>query len=328
MNARLRRYANGGLLCAVGLMSAAAVIAQDGLKFSFGWPADLSANVEFEASRTQVAGDRTANRSVAGTYQMSTARVSDGIRVSFDDFSVEPSKSQNETQAKLQDFMASVGSFLPHFVVSPEGKLLRLEGVTELRRNAITAFDEVSIGLSDDLRARLDRTLNTLISDVRLKASIQSYWQRDVGAWMGRNFVLGKTISQERTQPIGMLQNAQLPMKTSITVQSLRPCQDGMAADSCAVVNVISELKSGRLTPELAARVRQAISGAPADFQLDSVDLTSSLDLVTEPSTLLPHKVVTERTLTIYHTYQDKKQQLEQIEKRETRYQYTKTSRP
>jgi hypothetical protein len=252
------------------LLIAGSSIAQEKVNFTFDWPAGLNATVEFNAKRTQSSGEREATRELVGSYAMRTTAVDGGLRVEFSDFKADAKIPTDTIQGKIQQFMADLGANLPNFVVNETGALVRLEGVTELRRQAIATFDELSKELPAEVKPRVDQALNTLISDGRLKRSIQSYWQRDVAAWNGRSEAPGSSHSQQQNRPMPMLQNVTVPTQTTISFVELRPCKDGMAADSCALLEVKSAMQLTEFEEDLATRLRGAIPNAPADLKFSS----------------------------------------------------------
>lgn len=320
-NSKLRSQA---LIClGVLMVVSAAATAAEPVAFTFAWPAGLSADVRFSAKQARVMGKRQSSQIIDGTYTMQTAAVEDGLQVKFGAFDIKMPAADNPVSTAVQHFMGTLGATIPNFVASSDAKLVRLDGITELRRNAIADFDALSDKLSPDGRKRLDKVMNGLLSNARLKGSIESYWQRDVGAWHGKVFTPGTFEVSTREQPVKMLQDAMFPMKESTGLVDMRPCSDGMAMDSCAMLEVKTDLRSGDLSPEAAEKLRGFLRNAPADVKFKSLRIRTLLSVLTEPKTLLPHSIKTSREMVVVLVSGDGSEiNSKQKEVRETHYIY------
>ena len=327
MTSRLPSGLTGPVMVALASFIAvdSATAQQDATKvnFTFNWPAGLVARVDFKANRTQRSGTKEISRNVTGNYELTTAAVAEGLKVQFGDFHVDPNLGESDSGVtKIQQFMTNIGAGLPDFVVDPQGRLIRLEGVTELRRRALSGFEDLSKDLAPALKERVKKAFNALISDSRLKSTIQQYWQRDVVAWHGRSESPGTVHRQDGTSPLPNVADTMAPTRTRISFVDMRPCREDETGNACAYVTVESVMAVKDLNEEQQTKLRAAIPNAPPSLNLHAMQISSTFTLLTEPATLLPHRVTTFRDITLSFSQGEQQGSSSQIESRETTYAY------
>ncbi len=296
--------------------------------FTFNWPAGLQARVVFRANRTQRSGKKEISRTVTGHYDLSTVAVDEGLKVQFRNFQIDPDNKTNTAgTTQVQQFMANIGAGLPDFVVDSQGRLIRLEGVTDLRRRTFEGFEELSKALEPALKKRLLKALNGLISDSRLKSTIQQFWQRDVSAWHGRSEPPGTVHRQDGTNSLPHIDGTAAPTRTIISFVDMRPCNENSTQKTCAYLTLESLMAVKDLNEEQQTKLRAAIPNAPTGLEFHAMRITNKFTLLTDPATLLPYQVTTFRDIALSFSHGEQQGSSSQIESRETTYAYKENRR-
>lgn len=258
----------------------------------FAWPAGLDVRVESTQERARQSDGKSADSVATVRYRMRTQPHDEGLRVSYADYEVVASSPRPEAAplAEMEATLQRLGAVLPSLVVSPDGELLRVDGLEPLQQQLQQLVDgllEKAPALPEGLRT----LLRSATTEEALTARAAEDWNMHVGTWHGADFEPGSLYELETSEPLALLGNAAMPMRFEFSLEEFVPCHAGAAAPQCVVL-----VMDSAADPDT---VRQLISGVlqgiPGEARIDSLEVAHHVRLVAEPATLLPHRLEFEK---------------------------------
>jgi len=160
-----------------------------------------------------------------------------------------------------------------------------------------------------------------ILTREQLEQGIVSDWNLYVGAWLGAELDRGDLYEIRYEQPVPMFGNAAIPMRTTFLFAGRAACHDGDEGQSCVILEMESFVDSERL----AAALEDFLSQFPADGQTPTVEALRqdvSVRLITEPDTLLPHRMDSRRYTETRMTMNGDTTVGSQVEERRFVYRY------
>lgn len=183
---------------------------------------------------------------------------------------------------------------LPTVVIDASGRFLRAEVPPELLDGAPELKAQASEpGMTPGKLNKLREALRQ-----RLQDEARQQWDAWVGRWRGRTLRPGTEEKRKTSLTSSQLTGVSVEAEERVRVEGPVPCEPGGAARRC--VRILSDTEADAKALERAAREYEARSnhGLPPKAQhtrVMRVELRTSLELVTEPDTLVPHHVHTAR---------------------------------
>ncbi len=315
-----------GLLLPLLLMPLAPAEAE-AVKLSFAWPKNLAGTAKFSAKKTRGAQGHRQVIAVRGSYGFTAKPVADGQLISFGktqvDVQVDPPVAG--IQGKLQQFMLGAANRRPSYVVDGQGKYLRLEGMERYRRDLRQGYGELLGEMPDETKQRVQTMIEGVLSDQQLEARMAQSWNRDVGSWAGAEFERGKAYEREYSNPVPMLGNTAVPMKA--TYRYLGPVKCGKAASTgrCAHLEIRTSVDSDKVAQALEAFIKRMAGQGAGEFRIEKFQVDTTVRLVTEPDTLVPHRLEQQKASAIVISRGGQSRTTRQVE--EMAYEYTYAAR-
>ena len=237
-------------------------------------------------------------------------RPDDGeLRVHYSDFEFLEMDGRDVTSPQMQKMLApalAMTSAIPDYLVTAEGEFVRADGMDELVSRFVKAL---SASRGQEEAERLGEMMARPEMKELLAAAVSNYWNSWVGAWVGWDVAPGEAATVDTQLP---LMGVEIPAK--LTVE-----HHGDAADAAGCVRLsMHSVAAGEGAARALARALAVLaSGAGQDEisqdALADVFVENKTVVVTDPKTLCPRSVLTEKVVRI--TEKGKTEPRQQIER-------------
>lgn len=137
-----------------------------------------------------------------------------------------------------------------------------------------------------------------------LERSLATDWEILAGAWAGRSFVRGQPQHKRFAGSVPLMATAETLLDVTLTFEGFTPCSTEETEPRCVELRYHARTAPSARAATLA-RIGQVIAATPGrpvvrEFH-DDLDVT----LVTEPATLIPHRIVDRESLRIRMRMED-----------------------
>lgn len=264
---------------------------RDAVALRFDWPIGLTAFVQTERSTRTNSPLGPTSRTVRMGYRIDVEEAEDGRLLRYGDVRAEdPADGRIYPLRELPERLASqLTALFPSYVVSDEGRVLRLEGsgpmVEEARRKLESQLAEAAPGSPE-----AKRLAAASLTEESLLAAVRAHWDELVGDWAGKHLVVGETLEREERL---VVPRAALRIQSTVEfgIGQRIPCDEEATGADCVEIEVRTRPLPEALDDyERAMRQGARATGAGAP---ENVEIEESSYLVTEPSTLIPHYLET-----------------------------------
>lgn len=236
----------------------------------FNWPVGSSATVNALYNRLNTENGRQTSTVVAeARYELSVREHPEGRLIRFGPPAVE---GKGTVGRDLMDVYEQL--FMPTFVVSSKGDLLRLEDTDELRRK-IAASGLEAADTVEALRSRL--------TDERLRGTAHGFWWPAVEAWKDVDLELGKFYETRARGLVPAIPGETIDVVSTWGAAKRVPCTDDEPGEPRCVLFQMRQVPEAGQLREILRRTQS--SG------LVSLNYERSIELVTEPDGLIPHRL-------------------------------------
>ena len=322
---QLRAKCTLRLLCLFTLLGASpwALLADERVTLSFGWPAGLHGKVHYSAKKTNVSASQVRRQGLLGSYTLKTQNSPDGLRIHFDHVEVHPDGfTGTTTEVRVQRFITELASAMPSYLVDDAGTYVKLVGMADFQRNIHDAMQHFLSDLPSAQRQNIMRVADFLTSSRQLEANMVANWNQVVGAWAGVTLEQGRLYQSVRTDVVPALANVEVPVEAEIVYRGKVPCTTRSKRRLCVLLDMQSRIDSERLTATLEPLLEQWQQQHAATVELDQLEMNSTVRLVTEPQTLIPHRLKSFKTTLVKGRLGAQPLEANQIEESEVRYNY------
>ena len=310
-------------ICTALLALPPALVADERVTLAFAWPAGLHAKVHYSAKKTNLSDTYVRRQGLRGSYTLQTRPSPDGLGVHFDHVEVHPERiTGGATEVRLKHFMAELANAMPSYLVNDAGAYLRLVGMERFQRNIRLAIEHFLSDVPGAERNNILRVADFLSSDRQLEANMAANWNQVVGVWAGVTLEQGRLYQAPRTDVVPALANVEVPVAAEFVYRGKVPCRPEETRRVCVQLDMQSSIDAERLRSALKALVRQLQQRHSAAVQLDRLEMNSTVRLVTEPETLLPHRLESSKTTLVKGWLGAQPLAATQIEETEVRYEY------
>lgn len=266
---------------------------QDSVMLAYGWKPGLTAKVSLLSERTTTKGNTSVTGKMNGTYKLSTEAHKSGLLINFFDTDVQVTESaNNDMQAKIQQFINKISSLSPSYVINNEGELVDVEKLEAMKQAMDDEFTKMFSDAPEEIQAKIRPLIDSLTSKQQLMAQITGDWNRDVAQWVGAEFEKGYDYELEYATQIPLFGNIDIPTKAKFQYNGKVPCNDKQQDSKCVSLSMLTTLDQEALRPAMMNFFKKVGAEIPENF---SVQVDTSLELITEPSTLIPHSVKSEK---------------------------------
>lgn len=257
------------------------------VELRFAWPTPLRARVKYRRVRARTGGPTST---FTARYEARAVRAEDRVRVSLRGTTWSGDLPFPRALAKP----AIRASEKVVQVIGPEGEFLGLEGVEAMRPVLARLFEQAKVPLEGAERA-------IALAEAGMRAEARDLWNVSVGFWTGASLKVGERYVLEADGEIPLLPGVRAPHSVEFGVRRRVPCAprgkalDCVEAEIRATPDPAALERSGRA---IVARLAPEAKGGEKRPDGEGLELSaeSELLLVTEPGTLLPHRIVWKRS--------------------------------
>ena len=280
-------------VCFVGLATAAdqpSAAKPEQVRIKFDWPAGLSARITATNSKSRSKdGGAPAVNQLTMNYTMKTVRHDRGLTVSFGDLALTGPALKDvpeQPRAMLELFTKAA---LPSYIVSGEGDFIELEDYAAFAKAVRRAFDlTLPPGSTQHRNPAL---IDQLVSKPILSALANAEWNGWVGSWSGtaQTFALAEEYSW-KSQVVMPLVNRPVETRTTLVFMRKLQCERGGQTLECVELLAVDRPDPEQTAVAIAKLVDSLTPEALAKFRVETLSVTTTIELVTETATLIPHR--------------------------------------
>ncbi|MGH8265038.1 MAG: hypothetical protein ACRETU_14145 [Steroidobacterales bacterium] len=216
----------------------------------------------------------------------------------------------------------------PDFLVKRTGEFAGLSNLedmqTRMRAFITTTLAKDASGKDKMTPDQLERVMQMATKRELLESKVAEEWNPIVANWIDSELEVGRAYPFETKVPFPLKPSTQILMKGTITVLDQHSCKRAGIDRVCATVE-------SRQIPDVAD-VARAIAdlmemAVPADKRppggIDSMDVSTTVRIVTEPDGLYPHEYHVTKTMEVTATEKDgAKAHTKRREERHSTYTY------
>jgi hypothetical protein len=260
---------------------------------SFGWPDSLRASVTRRYSVSRWLENKPTTVKSGYLYVVTAAPAPEGLRIGQSDLTIEAgSEVTDRVRNAYNKSLAELGSvYFPAYLVSREGRFLRLENVAQLRAD-LKGLIEMSH--NTDGAANPAQALEQLqqMSDESLGSRVSFEWMAQVGGWTGVTLTSG-VPAKVTFQNTGTVANGAPPIVyagTALLVGRV-PCEPERAQADCVALEmqVRGDPAQLKANAKLTVRANGIDQSKLPETALDSISSEVTVRIVAEPYGLVPH---------------------------------------
>ena len=260
---------------------------------SFGWPDNLRASVTRRYSTSRWLQNKPTTAKGGYLYVMSAAPAPEGLRIGQSDLTMEAgSDVTDRVRDAYNKSLAELGSvYFPAYLVSHEGKFLRLENPAQLRADlkGMIEMSHNSDGTTDPAQS-----LQQLqqMSDESLGSRVSFEWMAQVGGWTGITLTSGVPATVTFKHSGTPANDGQSVTYTgTVLLVGQVPCEPGQAENKCVALEMHLHGDPAQLkaNAKLTVRVNGIDPSKLHETAVDSISNEGTIRVVAEPYGLIPH---------------------------------------
>lgn len=275
--------------------------AENGVLLKFDWPTELHAQVQSSKTRTRQADGQPQKGSTMGsTFVMHAVRDGQQYRIGFDQLKIDTRQLGPLPAEQLALLNAVSRAALPSFRVSSQGDFVALdqpEAFQQALRTALTGLLPAGPNQTSSL-AMLDKLLSVEV----LSAMSRGEWDWLVGTWSGgeRALDLGEDYVAQ-TEASMPLTNQVIAFQTRFTVTRRLACERQGRSLGCVELKATTRPDPAALKQAVTTFVAQLAPEAAAQMEksLLALEMDTTVELVTEADTLVPHRFTLRKTISM-----------------------------
>lgn len=273
--------------CVVVPVHAQPDTARIGLRFR--WPVGMQGRITNRRVKSETQGAKRDTTVQQWIVRVAVERDSGGrlIALSLDEDDDTAERAPVSARPDL-----AFAKTLPGLVVDTSGALLHL-----------VRFEDVAASLQRRLRGRLDSLsalspagaalVQRMLGLEHLQELLEVEWARVVGVWRGADLELGREYSLEFPgQGTALLPDARIPTAAYFGIKSLTPCVEKAGSAGCVHLVWVERPHLDSAPAVVDALLRQLVPSAAGPLKTERLAIERRTDLITEPSTLIPHQMI------------------------------------
>jgi hypothetical protein len=290
----------------------------DTVHLRFGWTAGTNARVDVARFSVRVA--ESADTVAGGAqYRMSAQAHADGLLVSYGDFVFPPPADTTQT-ARTNSLAEQASAIVPRFIVDSAGAFVRLDDVAAVRAKFDTLVTRM---LPPDEAAATRAGLETMLSEEALTGLAAQEWNAIVGMWAGADLEMGEVYSFEEEAALPLIPGATVAMISEFSIERRTSCVEGGTGEDCVEIHLVSTPDPEAMKAILAQYTERLLSTPGlGGIGFESLAMENEMVLITEPSTLRPHRLVLSKSVAGVVSADNQRSEVSQADVRTYRYTY------
>lgn len=285
------------------LLSTTATAKDDSLaiRLNYNWPTGLAGQMQIAINRTTIQNNDKQVLSMNGSARLLTSSHPQGLLVSLSDVDYALSDSDQSRGEFMREVMAEMASLDMTLLISAEGELIDVIGFEEsaegIRQRVNTLFEKMGeqIEIAPAIVQTVLDMLETVLSEEQLEQSATANWNRDVNQWQGMQLVPGVDHQVEFKTQSPLFPEKTLDSIGIYNTVGKVPCNKEDIESHCVELSYQSELtaQSKALFKDFLHKLLVDMGQGEEEIDKDLIDIKidSTLNIVTEPATLVPHSI-------------------------------------
>ena len=264
------------------------------VKLAFVWRPGLQGSVVTTRTLTSTTDTRSSS-SATWRYNFRVDHIGENLLVRFTDPSIEfPAASGKLSEARQLQILGQLGELAPDYVVTKSGGFVRVHDPESFRTRLLSFIAKnAPAGLDSTV---VKNTVTQLASETSLNNRAAEAWNLMVRAWQGAGLRLTQKAEFKAREPVAFLGGETILMNYTQTASNLARCSRGGGDRECVELEMrgtpdAEDLK--RALPLIEARLRKGSE----TLIYRKLEFENVLQLVTEPSGLVPHEATLTRTV-------------------------------
>jgi len=275
------------------------------IALKFDWPKRLRGRVRYMMRLTEKWADRQEQTLVDMHYKMSVRPVPEGIFIRGYDFKTEVTTPGSPGGGDpVRKLFARLTSQSPPYLVSNDGRFLRIHDLPTFRKNFVAALEEhwVSrpprppISLTPSQQKKM---ISAIYNDSTVHATASAEWDTYVGVWRDLRLKVGDVRRISVHTPVAILKNAKVPMYGTVLLKGRTACHKGARKLGCVELLVRMATGGKEIAAALEAYMDRVI-GQREGTPMRRIRQTRTLRIICDPATLLPFATDSRTETTIY----------------------------
>jgi hypothetical protein len=172
-------------------------------------------------------------------------------------------------------------------VLDARGAFAGLEGTEAMRPVLAKIF-----ALAEVPREQAARAVE--LAEAAMRTETEQLWNLQAGFWMGAELEVGRTYAMEGEAPVPLAPGLRARQEMRFSARRRVPCGAGEREARCVELTLRTSSDAGALA-SAAAAILPSLAGAGVSIPPDEVrEIAAEAEalVVTEPATLLPHRLV------------------------------------
>jgi hypothetical protein len=298
--------------------SAARRAARPRTNLTFKWPKQITSNGSFHSKQSK----RGESFELRGQFVSTVKPLDNGQLLVSSRVTGQKMTSTVKDKSKtdyLQKVLKEALSDQPDYVITDDGSFVRIENLDAYRQRIEGAILK---GLPDGPQAGREKArqlVKTLLSEQALAASIQAEWNNIVSNWAGGSYAQGQNYEYVVQYQAPALGDQVFPMTVTQQLTGHVACQKGAKEKSCVRMLQTSRVSDPDFTKATDRFVRKTVGGGVV---VNNVEVVKTVELITDPKTMLPHNVHAIETKTVMVAADGKSETTKEVQETSSVYQY------
>jgi hypothetical protein len=263
----------------------------DVLSLAFGWTAGTKARVVSRIRRNRLRDGVTDSTEIVSTYQLECVEHPEGLRVDYHGFALVDEEADDSTSLTESERLAQLAStMMPSLVLSTDGELLRVEGIEAIQDGLERLLEPIREG-DPEIAIALSELFARAISKEALESRVSEQWSALVGFWSRAELELGVTYEMESESKHPLFPGTMLPFRFRFWAETRTACAENGDPAACVELRMVSFPD-----PDVLRGILDQMVGPPGSATYEELHVENSVRLLTEPESLLPHRIDVLRT--------------------------------
>ncbi len=275
-----------------------------GVKMNFAWPVDKKFKVSYEVIQEENGETMTSKMST----DVEIKKADNELHILFSNAAFSETPGGGRLPPNVADAMASL---TPSYRVSDAGDFIGLIAAQE-------QYDAVMAKL--DIPEGLKKMLFGPFAPEALSNTTKTDWEFLVSKWKGKEIFLGKTITEQIESELPNAPGQTISEELTYEVQKC-PCDSDDSTNHCVQITGASSSEGEEFAKAFQAAIAK-MTGISSVAKPVNAEMKSSFELILDPATLLPYKLVKTRTTNIEQVIMDETVSMNAVSKEIRTYQY------
>jgi len=288
------------------------------ITLKYGWPEGMQATMSMSKKFLFSKGEEKQIQNVNEHYHLSTVPYEQGLELKIEFLKVDVEDS-GDAKSEVRQFLKELMNLTPNYILSENGEFAGLIGLPELVGEMENAISDMGGHLPDEVSNRLRDMVRKILNRETFEESSKERWNRIVEQWIGLTLTKGVAKKVKRNARLIILPGMEVPIETSYTYHGRVPCNDQETRRECVKLEATSVLgpeKMGEVLDIWSKNI--GLDESP----YEKIETQSRLEIVTEPDTLLPHKLSMRRLISGVFRIDGHEKSIRQTDLLESSYQY------